>query len=139
MASSNFLRLRIINACLKAIHHWERYKEEVIFKETERIINNNLHSGFSIFGYQIIKPNTREEVIKLLENKSNDIPDSIWYYFYKHEYKPDSLKKLQKILDLCNNSNEHYVHLNDDDINLIKDFFKNDSRNDTITINDDEN
>lgn len=121
MASSDFLRLRIINACLKAIHHWERYKEEVIFKETERIINNNLHSGFSIFGWQIIKPNTREEVIKLLENKS---PDSILYYFYKHEYKPDSLKKIQKILDLCYTSNEYYVHLNDDDIHLIKNFFR---------------
>jgi len=120
MASSNFLRLRIINVCIKGIEYWNQYKEKIIFEETERIIINNLHSGFSIFGWQIIKPNTREEVIKLLENKS---PDSIRYYFYKHEYKPDSLKKIQKILDLCYTSNEYYVHLNDDDIHSIKNFF----------------
>ena len=44
MASSDFLRLGIINVCIKGIEYWNQYKEKIIFEETERIINNNLQN-----------------------------------------------------------------------------------------------
>lgn len=131
MAKSNFLRTRIIIACEEGIDYWKKYGEKTASEEIEKIINECIHKGFRIFGITLIEPNTRDRVIELLERPLDN--NTHWsisnrmhyeYFYYKNAYEPRPIKKLQKLLDLCNNSVEYYVTLDENDVDLIKEFLK---------------